>query len=145
MCRQQYQLKWEQLMTRGHVWVPSGRCCCMMYINSYSCERSNNGSAHPLRVWHLTQFKCEGAVRWLRQWLGRAHSKCHLWWKSIPPQESTTNLIDGEGERATVPDICWSGREAVVAVRSDGWVYGHGGCGCVNKLDQTVGEWRKLH
>lgn len=29
---------------------------------------------------------------------GRAHSKCHLRWKSILPQESTVHLIDTDGQ-----------------------------------------------
>lgn len=122
----------------------------MMSVNSYSRGGSNNGSAHSLRVWHLIQFKCEGPVRWLRQWLCRAHSKCHLWWKSITPQESTVHLIDrdGEGHYAWYLLKRVRGREAVraavIAVRSDVWVRGHAVCACVNKLDQTVGERRKV-
>lgn len=119
----------------------------MLSVNSWSRGRSNNGSAHRLRVWHLMQFKCEGPVRWLRQWLGRAHSKCHLWWKSIPPQESTVHLIakDGEGHYA------WYllkrvrrrkvERKAVKALVVCEYVYMQ--CVYSNKPDQTMEGRRK--
>lgn len=137
-------------MTEGHVnskWLLV-TVVVMIPVNSYSHRRSCNGSAHGLRVWHLIQFKCEGPVRWLRQWLSVPHSKCHLWRKSIPPQESTTHLIDRDGEG----HYGWyllkrvrgreAEREAVMAARNYVWVYVR--AVCVKKLNQTVEERWKL-